>query len=442
MSDAPTASGPRARSEIWIIAAIGVILLGVFWYVSSERQTEVRRSAAGMDGLHVWLRSKDIDSRTFTGGWSIEAETVGLRVIPLYDTNVGARRQPPTTKEELLLQVDENDMGRWALIRKRETVPTLYVLPKWRSGMRLTQIGHPALLIPPDDVERILGTIVGERRNDMVFSRQPFLDFAYEGETGPLTARIYAAQLFEGRFCDPVIGEPGAMLLASCRLPVGAGRARDTGRYFVLSDPDLLNNHGLRLGDNAAIAADLLPRLGAEGSVLIDYSDDVWISTSSGFGFDTTAERTWEDLWQFFAYPFSILWASAGFLMALALWRASLRYGPILAEASASRAQKSVAIRARARLMRLSGQDGALIGDYAQARIAAVAAHAYGPSAAQQNAEAVVLRLARASGDGRDAALKDTLGRIKALPAHATASDAIAEVDALESILSELSHES
>ena len=439
MSDT-TAPGTKSRPEIWIVGVIAVLLIGVFWYVSGERQTQLRRSPAGMDGLHAWLQSQDIDSRTFTGGWSIEADTVGLRVMPLYDTNVRASRAAPTTKEELLLQIDENDMRSWPLIRKREVVPTLYVLPKWRSGMRLTGIGHPALLIPQDDVERILGSVVSERRNDMVFSRAPFTDIPYEADGETLTARLYAAQLFEGRFCDPVIGEPGAMLLASCRLPVGAGRARGTGRYFVLSDPDLLNNHGLRLGDNAAIAADLLPKLGAEGTIMIDYSDDVWIS--SGASFADTGERTWSDLWQFFAYPFSILWASAGFLMLLALWRAALRYGPILPEGSASSAQKAVAIRARARLMRLSGQDGALIGDYAQTRIAAVAAHAYGPSAAQQNAEAVVLRLARARGDGRDTALKATLERIKALPVYATASDAIAEVDALESILSELSHES
>ena len=51
------------------------------------------------------------------------------------------------------------------------------------------------------------------------------------------------------------------------------------------------------------------------------------------------------------------------------------------------------------------------------------------------------LRLARASGQGREATLKATLARIRALPSHATAGDAIAEVDALEHLLSEISHE-
>lgn len=446
MSDATnTGASPTRggfRPEVLIIAVIGIALLGLFWYVSSERQTQLRRSAAGMDGLHRWLQSQDIESRTFTGGWSIDADTIGLRVMPVYDTDPTERRQSPTTKEELLLQIDENDLNTWVVTRKPGIVSTLVVLPKWRSGLRLTGIGHPALLIPREDVERTLGHVIGERRKDMVFAPDPFTDFTYETDTGDLTARIYAAQMFEGRFCEPIIGEPGAMLLGECRLPVSSNTTRDTDRVFVLSDPDLLNNHGLRLGDNAAIAAALLPSLSDNNAILIDYSDQIWLFSGSGNAFGDTSERTWDDLWQFFAYPFSILWASAAFLMVLALWRAALRYGPILAEASGSNAQKSVAIRARARLMRLSGQDGALIADYAQTRIAAVAAHAYGPSAAQQNAEGVVLRLARASGQGREAALKATMGRIKALPAHATASDAIAEVDALESILSELSHES
>ncbi|MEL7343420.1 MAG: hypothetical protein AAFN59_00990 [Pseudomonadota bacterium] len=154
MSDVAAPSKPKSRPELLIFAAIGAVLLAVFWYVSSERQTQLRRSAAGMDGLHLWFASQNIDSRTFTGGWSLDGDDIGLRVLPLFDTHISERRQPPTSKEELLMQVDENDMLRWPLIRKRETVPTLYVLPKWRSGMRLTQIAHPALLIPKDDVER------------------------------------------------------------------------------------------------------------------------------------------------------------------------------------------------------------------------------------------------------------------------------------------------
>ena len=439
MSDAASPVRPGIRPEAIILGVVAVVLVAIFWYVSSERQVQLRRSPSGFDGLHTWFAAQDIESRTFTGGWSLDADEIGLRILPLYDTDPNTDREPPRTKEELLFQIDENDIFPWVVERKPEIVPTLVVLPKWRSGMRLAGVGHPALRIPPENVETALGSVIGERRSAISYAPRPFTDFAYDGPDGPLTGRLYAAQYIEGRFCEPIIGEPGQMILADCRLPVSDRQNRAQNRVFILSDPDLLNNHGLRLGDNAAIAADLLPTLGREGSILIDYSDGVWLF--SGTGFADTGERTWDDLWQFFAYPFSVLWASAGFLMILALWRASLRNGPILGEASSSSAQKSVAIRARARLMRLAGQDGALVSDYAQTRIAAVAAHAYGPSAAQANPEAVVLRLARASGQGREATLKATLARIRALTSHATAGDAIAEVDALEHLLSEISHE-
>ena len=68
MSDAtarPANGAPRI--ELLLIAAAVVILVGIFWYVSSERQTQLRRSASGLDGLHAWFVARDIDSRTFTG---------------------------------------------------------------------------------------------------------------------------------------------------------------------------------------------------------------------------------------------------------------------------------------------------------------------------------------------------------------------------------------
>ncbi|MEO1331799.1 MAG: hypothetical protein AAFW46_19395, partial [Pseudomonadota bacterium] len=40
---------------------------------------------------------------------------------------------------------------------------------------------------------------------------------------------------------------------------------------------DLLNNHGLRLGDNAAIAAALLPDFADGGLAVIDYTTRIWV---------------------------------------------------------------------------------------------------------------------------------------------------------------------
>lgn len=439
MSDANVSPQNAPRIEIPIIGVVIVVLIGIFWYVSSERQTQLRRSASGFDGLHAWFVANGIESQTFTGGWGIDIDSIGLRLLPLFDTDVSVWRTPPTTKEELILQTDEYDITDYVLTRKPEIVPTLVILPKWRSGMRLTKIGHPALLIPQRDIERALGAVLGDDRNAIVPSRVPFSDYRWTGPSGSLTARLYAAQLFEGRACDPIIGEAGAMLLGECRLPARDPDKRDQSKVFILSDPDLLNTHGLRLGDNAEIAATLLPQLAGDRPILIDYSDGIWVFGTAGRA--DLGERSWEDLKRFFSYPFSILWASASLLMLVILWRAALRYGPILGEDGGPDASKSVAISARARLMRLAGQDGALVSDYSSTRLSTLAQQKFGPTIASRNARGAIMKLAGARNRTRETALKRALERIDALPSKAPAPDAISAVNDLETQLNELFHE-
>ncbi len=97
---------------------------------------------------------------------------------------------------------------------------------------------------------------------------------------------------------------------------------------------------------------------------------------------------------------------------------------------------KLQAIRARARLMRLTGQDGALLTDYAAARIAATAARLVGPGHARQIGEeqAFLRYLARRRPD-LSTRLAEALDRLKALPARIPATTAIHHVEDLEQIL-------
>ncbi len=72
------------------------------------------------------------------------------------------------------------------------------MLPKWRSGMRLTGLAHPALLLEDGRLETMLNQITGgARRHGVTYGRQIFSDFTYKAADGTdLTARLYAAQLF------------------------------------------------------------------------------------------------------------------------------------------------------------------------------------------------------------------------------------------------------
>jgi hypothetical protein len=428
MSEASATPSP-IRAEAVIIALIVVLALSAVGYVLSQRQQELRASPVGLDGLQLWLSAAGGSAQSFSGGWTLDPASVGLLVLPLHDTALDADMTPARSKEELLFQQDEVDQS-WDVLRaKLRAANTLVVLPKWRSGMRLTGIAHPALLVEAARVDRILTELTGVPSVRLIRSRQVFTALPYRDATGAeMVTEIYAAQLFDGTGCDPIIGSGPKTLLASCPLPGwGAG-----GRVLILSDPDLLNNHGLRLGQNATIARDFLTAEAGSGTVLIDYSRESWFAKPDA---PVQRDRSWADLLQFFEPPFLALWLGAGLTLALVLWRSLRRAGPVLATARTADG-KMQAIRARARLMRLTGQDGAMIGDYATARIAATAARLVGPGHARQIGEerAFLRFVARRRADLADR-LETSLARLHALPRRIPAATAIHHVDELEQIL-------
>lgn len=439
MTARPAATGPvRAagpRLDLLVIAGIVVLVLLVLGYVLSQRQQTLRSSPVGMDGLQIWLTKGGIPAQTFTGGWLVDPERIGLLIVPLHDTDLVRDRIPARTKEELLRQEDELDQPILPLSAKAEAVPALIVLPKWRSGMRLTGIAHPDLLVNAAKVESVLDSLTGQFAARLVrdMPDAPVLSYI-DAEGVERRASLYAPQLLQTGSCTQIIGSGDLSLLARCPLYSWG----DATEVLILSDPDLLNNHGLRLGDNALIARDLLGELAAGGSVMIDLSEDNWLAEDAIFA---TRDRTWADLLRFFQPPFLALWLAGGALLALVLWRSLRRAGPVL-PVTAQGSAKLQAIAARARLMRLTGQDGAMLGDYARARLAATAARLVGPGQARQLAEegAFLRFIAR-----RDAALaprlEAALSRLHALPRSVPASLAIHHVEELEQILEQITHE-
>lgn len=424
------------RSETLIILGFVALLLFTVFYVISQRQQVLRSSPSGFDGLRIWLNSNEVSAQSFLGGWQVDQETVGLLVLPLFDTSLDEDRVHPRTKEELLLQQDEYDLRLDAVLEKAVRVPTLLILPKWRSGMRLTGRAHPVLLSRQQQIETVLQQLTGQRDAQIEYARAPFTDFDYfDGEDVRHSAQIYAAQLFTNADCSPLIGNSDAMLLAECPLARGGSDAR----VLVLSDPDLLNNHGLRIGDNAAIAHSLLSSLAAERNVMIDYSREVWLSDPAE---SVRYERSWTDLKQFFGPPFLTLWLGGVLALALFIWRSWQRYGPVQAEDDVDTNAKSLAVRARARLMRLSDQDGALTGEYAKARLAASASALFGPALAHHYAEPKVFLdyVARHNPD-LSRKLETVLKTIRNLPHRIPAAEAMRHVDELEALLEQITND-
>ncbi|MEM6589075.1 MAG: hypothetical protein AAF641_11555 [Pseudomonadota bacterium] len=433
MTDTATPARNGPKTETLIFGALVVVGIALLFYLSGQRQQALRTSPIGFDGLQVWLTKSDLPAQNFTGGWVIDPDNVDLLVMPLFDTALDERRKRPETKEELLFQQDEADQRAENLRDKAETLTSLVVLPKWRSGMRLTGLGHPALLVDGQRLEGVLKDLTGE---EVRVGRMPvpFTDFDYVRETGErLRGRLYVAQVIDSPSCEPIIGRRGHMVLGSCQLD-GSDK-----RVMVLSDPDLFNNHGLRLGDNAEIARAFFATLAGEGQIVIDYSDGNWFVSRSG---GTARDRTWTDLLRFFEPPFLAMWLSAGLILALLLWRASAHYGPVVEERSDMSASKQQAIAAQARLLRLTGQDGALLTEYASARLSSMVVRLFGPAQTRYGRDRdLLLRHLGRHDPGAAAALTSVLETIDTLPPGLTARDAINHVDALEDILETITHD-
>lgn len=419
----------RVRMD-WIIVGVVVALcVGIFLYFTAGRQYALRESASGFDGLEYWLKDQNHAAQSFAGGWPLNRNTVGLLIQPVYDAHPDTERSAAKTKDELLLQSDEFDQQVDVIREKALSVPSLVILPKWRSGMRLTGLAHPFLIVRGANTQEVLHQIVGSEVGPLSFARTPFSEFSLASDRG-LVARIYAAQTFEGRGCEPVLGREGAMLLGACPLS-GTGE-----KVHVLSDPDLLNNHGLVLGDNARIAAQLLPEIAREHRIIIDYSDENWLTEPEQV---IERERTWEDFKRLFEPPFVVLWVGAGLLLALAIWRGGIRSGPIADPQSGLGTGKRTANRVRARLMRLTDQDGALLSDFIETRLRARAAKVFGTTHKTRGSpEQAYLKFVHARRPELASRLDDLIQAIRALPPHISADDAIEYVDQFELILEQL----
>ena len=204
-----------------------------------------------------------------------------------------------------------------------------------------------------------------------------------------------------------------------------------------MSDPDLLNNHGLRLGDNALIAEDFIATHARGRVILIDYSRRALPIRRVR---DEVPPRSWSDLARFFEAPFITLWLGGGLLLALALWRAAIRFGPVRRiRKDPGDDGKIAAVSARARLLRLTGQDGVLVSEYALARQHAVAAR-LGPALSRHYPDfnSLMAYLKRRHPDHADR-LQMALDRMAELPARIAPEAAISHIDEFERILEALS---
>lgn len=230
---------------------------------------------------------------------------------------------------------------------------TLLVLPKWtgvRDPGREGWIARARLLgsARVEDVMELAGL-------DGELVRLPEGGQSWKGELGPAPT-LARPQLVKSRRLVPLI---------ECREGVLFGRLRadqddDTERY-VLTDPDLLSNHGLDNGRNAELALALVQSLVAEGhTVVVD-------ETAHGF-------RLTPSLWaEIFRFPLVLTFANAVLCAGLLLWAGTRRFGSPLPPPPPLEAGKRTLIDNTAELLLAAGHGGHALERYLHQGVRSVA---------------------------------------------------------------------
>lgn len=357
--------GGRAGGLFAVLAGAAAVALFVWYAVTSPPNLD--RSVIGMNGFVSFAHSKGQDIQVYLGQRPLVREKVGLRVLPLYTPqfNLSPQREKAGSDEEKQVL---RRMDRAVFDQKISAIPTLVVLPKWRNGAILLERLHPKLLVDLKSQIFASGTMLARGEAEFENLRLLNRDDQRLPNITSVPAMLYLAQTMTlpksaKAACNPVLESGHRVLLAQCK------RTKDGTVYWVLSDPDLLNNHGAGIGENFASGLALVQSLAGGKRVIVDQTDRFHGNEEQQRR--DSRGRTLAELSRFFLYPFTYIWLAFLILTFFALWHAARRSGPIddgevENEVTAS---KATAIDANIGILRAAGNETALAKKHMQQRL-------------------------------------------------------------------------
>jgi hypothetical protein len=249
----------------------------------------------------------------------------------------------PAQLEEALKRADTNE-------------PVLLVLPKWRG---LPNLADPqwlaeVRLLPESSVQPFAQALT----SDATIVR-PSSVSGWRGRFADRVPELTSPQLVKSARLTPLIATEQGILLGEWR---GGGR-----RVWILSDPDIIANHGLWRGNNPHIAVAVVNALRThDGAVVFD-------ELVHGF-------RVKESLWRLILEPpFVLATLMLIVTMGLLVWSAAIRFGPVLPAAPPLESGRETLIRATAGLTRADAHGAAILRRYFTATVHDVAQRLHAP---------------------------------------------------------------
>ncbi len=251
----------------------------------------------------------------------------------------------------------------------------LLVLPKWNGIPSRTHHGWIDKAIPVGSAGATLGLAA---KADLIRSG-PVAAWT-RNDVGPDPTLAEPVQLMTSTQLQPVVAAPNGML-------VGELRTGDR-RLWILSDPDVIANHGIAQPNNAAFAVALINALrGPSGNVVFD-------ETIHGF-----AEQPNNPFRVLFEFPFVLATLQGVVAVGLLLWATMGRFGAPLPPPPPLQAGKYGLIQNTAKLFDFAGYQAVMVQRYVQALMRDMARQLHAPPGLSEDATAEWLaRVGRARG--------------------------------------------
>jgi len=288
-------------SLAWVVGlAVPSFLVALFYSIYSPQLSEI-----GSDGADAF---------------SVSA--VGLKgVVELLDeldvpVLISRRHSARRSGEDSLLFVAapeteflDQEGGEVLDALKDHPFDTLLVLPKYRWSPSVEEPGHIRTvgLLEAGDVEAMLAR-VGVTDGSIVRPGGTSDRMAWDNGGLGVAPSIGRPQLLRSSQLAPIVSSETGMLVAQ-------GETLGGGILTVVSDPDILMNHGLFQGQNALLAVRIIELAGPDAGVV------VFDQATHGHVLEPTL---WSEL---FKFPLVVATIQALLLLAIVLWATMRRFG-------------------------------------------------------------------------------------------------------------------
>jgi hypothetical protein len=304
-------ASPFSRKSLgWLVGiACGSFLIALVLLVVTSDQMDTRsaaaaafsRSAIGHAGLVEMLRKLKVPVVVSQHDSARKASGAALMVA---EPRLG---EGPTVEDTQLRALEEMLQAAGA---------SLLVLPKWRGVPQVMVPGWIASadVLPESAVLAVLGAAKGKAGTDKLVRLAPDKPLRWQASPddtllGWPAPKLIAPQLVVSDRLSPLLASDQGVLFG--KLEGGP----DGRRLYVLSDPDLLSNHGIGRGDNALVTLRILDLVReGEGAVVID-------ETMHG-------HKRLPTLWQeLFRFPLVLAMLQAIAALGVLLWAGMGRFG-------------------------------------------------------------------------------------------------------------------